>query len=397
MTQRKQLNVDVIIFGAGISGLWLLNRLRAQGYHAILLEKNTIGGIQTINSQGIIHGGAKFSLTGSVSKSTSAIREMPNLWSRCLASNGEIDLSQVNILSNFQYLWSANKLPKKFNQFLLSQTLHTKSTLLQAKDYPYVFAGSESGLQIFRIAENVLDMRSLVENLSTPYKRYIIKIEENGFQIIYEGAERIKAINLVIQGEPVELKASRYIFTAGEGNKALISGLENPPRMQLRPLQMTIAHWTNAEYPLYGHCLGRSATPELTVTTHHTTTGKTVWYLGGQLAENGAKLDENEHLQYARAQLKRLFPWLDSKGLLLHGYRINRAEIYQPMWRRPATESLKAYGNMIIGWPTKLTLAPILAQRIMAKLQDDAISPQVSSGSFPELPHPKIAKPAWDI
>jgi len=40
-TERKIISVDIAIFGGGIAGLWLLNRLRQQGVSAILLETNT--------------------------------------------------------------------------------------------------------------------------------------------------------------------------------------------------------------------------------------------------------------------------------------------------------------------------------------------------------------------
>ena len=52
-------STDIIIFGGGIAGLWLLNRLHNEGYQAILLETEALGGSQTIASQGIIHGGLK--------------------------------------------------------------------------------------------------------------------------------------------------------------------------------------------------------------------------------------------------------------------------------------------------------------------------------------------------
>ena len=58
------ISSDVVIIGAGIAGLWLHNRLNQMGFHAILLENDTIGNAQTLSSQGIIHGGAKYALNG---------------------------------------------------------------------------------------------------------------------------------------------------------------------------------------------------------------------------------------------------------------------------------------------------------------------------------------------
>lgn len=50
-------DVDVVVLGGGIGGLWLLNRLRGRGYNAVLLETGELGGGQSVNSQGMIHGG----------------------------------------------------------------------------------------------------------------------------------------------------------------------------------------------------------------------------------------------------------------------------------------------------------------------------------------------------
>ena len=48
------LRPDIVIFGGGIAGLWLINRLNAAGYQCLLLESATLGGDQTLASQGIL-------------------------------------------------------------------------------------------------------------------------------------------------------------------------------------------------------------------------------------------------------------------------------------------------------------------------------------------------------
>ena len=58
------MHADVVIVGGGIAGLWILSALRAEGYQTILLEKDALGAGQTLASQGIIHGGTKYALTG---------------------------------------------------------------------------------------------------------------------------------------------------------------------------------------------------------------------------------------------------------------------------------------------------------------------------------------------
>ena len=44
--------LDVVIFGGGAAGLWLLDELVRAGYEALLLEAGALGAGQTIASQG---------------------------------------------------------------------------------------------------------------------------------------------------------------------------------------------------------------------------------------------------------------------------------------------------------------------------------------------------------
>jgi glycerol-3-phosphate dehydrogenase len=76
----NNVKVDIAIIGGGIAGLWLLNSLQAKGYSAVLFEKNALGSDQTIASQGMIHGGVKYALSGALSGESEAIVNMPDHW-----------------------------------------------------------------------------------------------------------------------------------------------------------------------------------------------------------------------------------------------------------------------------------------------------------------------------
>ena len=86
-------NIDVLIIGAGIAGLWTFNHLKSLGYDVLLLEKQSIGCGQTIAAQGIIHSGLKFSLAGKVNTLAKTISAMPDRWRDALQGNGQVDLS----------------------------------------------------------------------------------------------------------------------------------------------------------------------------------------------------------------------------------------------------------------------------------------------------------------
>ena len=95
-----QVDVDAVIVGGGIAGLWTLARLRAEGFNAVLLESEAIGAGQTRYAQGIIHGGTKYALTGKLTASSEAVANMPSIWRACHAGNGEVDLSGAVALKN---------------------------------------------------------------------------------------------------------------------------------------------------------------------------------------------------------------------------------------------------------------------------------------------------------
>ena len=68
-SKRDSTRIDVAIIGGGIAGTWLLRLLSQKGYNAILLEQNELGCGQTLASQGMVHGGLKYALTGLLSLS----------------------------------------------------------------------------------------------------------------------------------------------------------------------------------------------------------------------------------------------------------------------------------------------------------------------------------------
>src|SRR5690606_38800165 len=65
-TMSQALSTDVLIVGGGIAGLWLNARLRRAGFATLLVEKGSLGGGQSVKSQGIIHGGTKYALHGAL-------------------------------------------------------------------------------------------------------------------------------------------------------------------------------------------------------------------------------------------------------------------------------------------------------------------------------------------
>jgi hypothetical protein len=57
-----------------------------------------------------------------------------------------------------------------------------------------------------------------------------------------------------------------------------------------------------------------------------------------------------------------------------------------------------AKGPVIVGWPTKLALAPVLADKIMTLLQDGNVTPgPYDTAALTSPAATAIAKPPWDL
>jgi glycerol-3-phosphate dehydrogenase len=396
---KTTVETDIAIIGGGIAGLWLLNRVRQLGYSAILLETNTLGSGQTGKSQGIIHGGLKYSLQGSMTSATEAIATMPTVWEDCLAGRGEIDLSHVALLSKNQYLWSTGSLTSKLAGFFAGLTLKSNIKEIKKESFPEIFQNPQFKGQVYSLEEIVVDVNSLMLELVKSNREIIFKMDAmREDQLQFDQNGRLTALQIeLVPLEPLRIEAQKYIFTAGVGNENLLKPLHNKGiNMQRRPLHMVLAK-TDFSYPLYGHCLGLSTVPRITITTHKAYDGKTVWYMGGQLAEDGIKKNSQEQIKAASQELQTLFPWLDFSNTEFASFMIDRAEPLQSDGKRPDSCYFKEVENVIAAWPTKLAFAPQLANDIIAHLQKSNFKSAPSDiRPLRAWPIPPFAAPVWD-
>lgn len=377
---NASLSVQIAIVGGGIAGLWLLNRLSREGYDVVLLEREALGKSQTLASQGIIHGGLKYALNGVLSPASSAIADMPARWRRCLAGDDIVDLRGTRILSEHYYMWSGGSARSRLKTFLGSKALQGRIDALPVDQYPAFFRSADSGKSrikgtLYQLSDFVVDTPSLLHTLAAPFADRIFQCEDIQLQAHDQ---------LVLRREQntITLQASRIILCAGEGNEALLTQWQAPagiekPAMQRRPLQMVsvrVAH----PAPPYLHCIGDSfgMTPRLTITAHPCgdsdadSTTDWIWYLGGELAESGVKRAPAEQQIAAEKELKSLFPWIDFSSAHWHSFFVNRAEPRVADLQRPDNAWVAECGNILVCWPTKLTLSPNLGDRVHTLLQD---------------------------
>ncbi len=391
MTETASTQTDVVICGGGVAGLWLLARLRRQGYRALLIESAALGAGQTRYAQGIIHGGTKYALTGAVSGSSEAIAAMPPLWRACLEGHGEIDLHAVRLMSDHQYLWSTSGITSRMAGFFASRMMRSRVAPLAAKDYPAVFHHPDFRGQVYRLEEPVLDTASLVQALAEPYRDAIWRGTVTQAESVKQGMEGWM-LTIDDAGRQIRVATRKVVLAAGKGNAALLQLLgRDAPQMQTRPLKMVMVRG-DLPQGVYAHCLGASTNPRITISTHFDLQGRAVWYLGGDLAEEGVRRSDEEQLAAARRELHALLPWFDFSQCEFATLDIDRAEPRMGDGRRPDDVYADEHDGIITAWPTKLAFAPRLAARIADMLD---ITPAAAQEPLPAWPFPGYALLPW--
>ncbi|HSB97156.1 MAG TPA: FAD-dependent oxidoreductase [Spongiibacteraceae bacterium] len=391
-------DVDVVILGGGIGGLWLLNRLCARGYNAVLLESDQLGGGQSINSQGMIHGGIKYALSGMLTGSSEAIADMPEHWRRCLRGAGDVDLRGVNVLSDHFYLWSTESLTSRLTSFFASKLTRGRVETVAASERHPVFQHADFHGNLYKLVDMVLDVPSVIRKLADNCRGRIYRADAASMNFERAADGSIVALQFLSAATPVRIAAQRFVFSAGEGNEALLQKIgSKAPATQRRPLQqLLIKH--DYPYPLYAHCTGSNPSPRLTISSHPLQDGKWVWYLGGDLATEGVALDAATLIAKGKQELYELLPWIDFSNAEWATLRIDRAEPKQKGLVKPD----KAFAavadncpNVIVAWPTKLTLAPNMADEVDALLALEPSAPPLPTDAE-TLSRPEFAKPCWE-
>jgi len=385
----ESLSTDVLIVGGGVAGLWLNARLRRQGFATLLVDKGTLGGGQSVKSQGIIHGGTKYALSGALTGASEAIADMPRRWRAALEGKGELDLSGVRLLSDAHYLWSPGTLAGNLTSFFASKAVRSRVGQVKGDELPPALQHPKFKGKVYRLSELVLDVPSLIARLAELADDSLLAGQQ--VEPLLDGDE---LVGLRVDGR--EIRAQRIVFSAGGGTAELLTSLGlQQPAMQRRPLHMVIVKAPTLK-PLYAHCLGGGTKPRITVTSHPAADGEWVWYLGGDLAEaDGVARDEASQIAAAKKELAELVPWIDLSAAHWATLRIDRAEPAQSALARPDNAFLAEQGRLLVGWPTKLALSPDFSDRVEAALARDGIRPG-QHPALPELPRPPVTRPFWE-
>jgi FAD dependent oxidoreductase len=383
------MRVDVLIFGGGASGLWCLDRFRRAGYHALLLEAKALGAGQTIQAQGIIHGGGKYALRGV--RDFAAVRatsKMPGRWRMSLNGATEPSLAGAQVLSDSCHLWlpRGSLLAKAQSWGLMSVIAHAgllanPPIKVDKPCWPAIIR--DAALAVYVLNEDVISTGSFLQTLATIHHSYIY---------LYDTA-RSRFKGGAFELEDVRIDARATVLTAGAGNATLLQGAGiRDEIMQCRPLKMVLLR--GALLPFFGHCVVGGKT-RLTITTP----AAGIWQVGGEISERLAHEDDMKMARgSALREIRRWIPGLDLSATEIALYGAERAEARTSDLRRPSGVHARYVGpKLVAAWPTKLCLTPVLADEVFALVSAQLKTPAVYTHEEPPpWPKPALARYPWE-
>ncbi len=373
-------HADIVIFGAGIAGLWAFHHFKSLGYNALLLESTAIGSGQTIASQGILHSGLKYAFAGKINSLAANISAMPDRWRAALNRQGPVDLASARLHAPSQYLLIPSGLMGGLLGLVTRQVLGEQVHTLPKTDWPDSIQGAGFKGALVHMNEPVLDIPSVLQALALPYIDSIRRIDtpEDPLGFLAQNNIHAKILIFTSAGSNARI-ACRYGHDAG---------LET----QTRPLLMGMIK--PAPFPLYAHCVGPSDKPVITITTHTAHDGTLLWYCGGAVAEREKESDPTLVFKAIRQACATYFPALDLKNLSWASLPIDRIEGRSRTdgWL-PDTPTIHQHENHLYCWPTKLTFAPLLTERLLERI---TISPSCTTTDWSFLPELPFVLPPWE-
>jgi hypothetical protein len=285
--------------------------------------------------------------------------------------------------------------------------LHVAPHELTDDRRPAEFSGCPG--PILQLDEQVIDPASFIADLARQHDTRLLRIDATdrlefelgpaktrgpGFQPADPNVVERVIVTPFGRQQWCTFSPRHVVFTAGAGNAHLRDLCRLPAdQMQRRPLHMVVVR---GPLPLInGHCVDGAHT-RVTITSDRDSAGRTIWQVGGQLAEDGVALDDLSLLRRARDEFSAVLPGVDFSQAEWSTYRVDRAERASPCGNRPDTATVLCEGNVVTAWPTKLALVPQVVRMIAAHLPQPGDNTNEDLISLASWPRPTIAPPPWE-
>ena len=384
--------LDSVLIGCGIAALWTLDALDEAGFATALVEPWRLGGGQTLWSQGIIHGGTKYSLSGLLHPGSSAVSEMPTRWLASLEGRRRPDLRDVTVLSRETWLWRTGSIASRLGMLGARLALRTRPEEVAPDERPSLL---RHAAEVHRLGEPCLETQSLVDSFRRRHSVRMVAAAGPDSISFAPAGDRIGIEVVAADGSTLAFRSRLLVLAAAGGNDRFRAMLGLAPCSQRRPLHMGLVRGPSDRLPpFFGHCVDGAAT-RVTITAATDREGRTAWQVGGKIAEEGVALEAPSFLDRLRSELAATLPDLDLDAVEIASYRGDRVEVRTAGGSRPDDAALvDDHPQVVTLFPTKLALAPRGAGMVETAMATRGIQPR-GPMSF-EAPRPEVGPSPWN-
>jgi len=304
-------------------------------------------------------------------------------------------LRGTDVLANNQLIFTTGGLTSRIASTIASKALRGVIHPLERGEFPELFRASEFRGKVFRLQEPVLAIKSVLrvlrDNAAKMGSGHPVALHARVNELRRQDAS---VTEIVFDDEQETcIRPRACVFTSGQGNEWFAEqlGLDKNKVTQRRPVRTFLAR--GLPYHVYAHWLVPEYQPRVTIVTHEWK-DEPVWYIGGGISEKAVGHGDTESLQMAQTEVAGIFPWLDWKQVQWAIHDVNRAE---PSANKllPSGATIRTVGNAALAWPTKLALAPALADQVLRWLEEQSVLPSNKSTQLPLMPA-ELGKYPWE-
>jgi hypothetical protein len=298
------------------------------------------------------------------------LTDLPEIWTSCLDGSGPLDLSKVTVLAKTQLMWSPGALTDRVAAFFASKVMQSEVKGLPRSEWPKGLNDNcgRAGA-VYELQEVVVDCNSLFHEL--------LRLTEGscfqGRAIAFSRSESGTITSVTVKrgasenddGDTVEIEAKGFVAAAGLGNEQLRDMIgASHVQTQIRPLKQIYVK--EAPFDLFAHCITTDPRPRATITTHISQSGERIWYMGGLVGVYGVDKSDEEAIDFAKKEMRSLFPKVDWSKAKWGTLSVDRAEPKVDSGFLPdGPAMIEGADNVLFTWPTKMTFAPALGADIV--------------------------------
>jgi glycine/D-amino acid oxidase-like deaminating enzyme len=373
---------DVLVVGAGAAGILVALGLTRRGYSVTLLDSSGLAAEQSNHSHGYLHRGYIYQ-----APTLQLVRQLnrgADEWLALFEGAGLDPVCETSLVG-FTNRYNGLRAGKRWAKCQLPVNLVEPPEFVVPGRLRSVFATPESAFDFTAWYQRSLE--ELIGSVRFLHGQAIALVTDD---------RRVCGVRVRCSGADVILKAGTYVATAGTGNIELVEsavtlrgrGVNRTSFMLVLEGDLPLANLIVADNDAYGLFM-----------VSRRREGKTVWLVSNYLSFAHQIAGTLATSLWLRATAKTLH-WLTGvldRDVTWSVYVAGKGELRADP-RSLSEHSLETYGfrNLVVGSPSKLTLAPLLAREIVSHIE----TRQRATGSRPSgLPAstPKLAPERWTL